>query len=257
MSKLSDFTINEPRPLPVIILADTSGSMSVNGKIEALNSAIEEMIGAFRFDEDGRAEIHVSVITFGGIAAQVHLPLTPAHEVVCPPLAAHGPTPMGHSFQLATSLIEDREQVPSRAYTPAIILISDGVPTDDWERPLAELLASERATRAARFALAIGDDANRDTLKAFLDHPENRVFEAHEADEIHQFFQFVTMSVTQRMRSRNPDEIPATSPMSATPTMAKSETAEAVSQEQETDQDREEETGEKSQEDNTEEYNWF
>lgn len=257
MSKFSDFTTNKPRPLPVIILADTSGSMSVNGKIEALNSAIEEMVEDFRSVEDSRAEIHVSVITFGGVAAQVHLPLTPASEVDYPPLAAYGPTPMGHSFQLATSLIEDQEQVPSRAYTPAIILISDGVPTDDWRQPLEGLLESKRAARAARFALAIGDDANRDTLEAFLDHPENRVFEADEAHEIHQFFQFVTMSVNQRMRSRNPDEIPSTSPMSDVSTMPNPEADDEVSQKQGTDQDCEDGTGDKSQEGNTGEYNWF
>lgn len=34
MNQLKDFTIAEARPLPVVILADVSGSMSVDGKIE-------------------------------------------------------------------------------------------------------------------------------------------------------------------------------------------------------------------------------
>ena len=44
MTTLSDFTIATPRPLPVIVLADISGSMSENGKIDSLNQALEEMI---------------------------------------------------------------------------------------------------------------------------------------------------------------------------------------------------------------------
>ena len=41
MSKLKEFVMASARPLPVIILADISGSMSTNGKIDALNDAIE------------------------------------------------------------------------------------------------------------------------------------------------------------------------------------------------------------------------
>ena len=37
MSSLKKFAVATPRPLPVIVLADTSGSMGENGKIEALN----------------------------------------------------------------------------------------------------------------------------------------------------------------------------------------------------------------------------
>ena len=47
MSKLKEFVMASARPLPVIILADISGSMSTNGKIDALNDAIAEMIETF------------------------------------------------------------------------------------------------------------------------------------------------------------------------------------------------------------------
>ena len=41
MSSLKKFAVATPRPLPVIVLADTSGSMGENGKIEALNAAMK------------------------------------------------------------------------------------------------------------------------------------------------------------------------------------------------------------------------
>ena len=40
-TKLKGFAAPQSRPLPVIVLADISGSMSVNGKIDALNEALK------------------------------------------------------------------------------------------------------------------------------------------------------------------------------------------------------------------------
>ena len=47
MSRLKSFTLQAARPLPVILLADVSGSMGVQGKIQALNLAVQEMLTAF------------------------------------------------------------------------------------------------------------------------------------------------------------------------------------------------------------------
>src|SRR5690606_12720836 len=55
MSKLKEFTMSSARPLPVIVLADVSGSMSANGKIDALNDAVSEMIATFAEEDDTRA----------------------------------------------------------------------------------------------------------------------------------------------------------------------------------------------------------
>ncbi len=61
------FAAKSARPIPVIILADTSGSMSVDGKIDALNQALGHMINTFKGESRLNAEIHLSVITFGRI----------------------------------------------------------------------------------------------------------------------------------------------------------------------------------------------
>ena len=212
MSKLKEFTVSSARPLPVIVLADVSGSMSANNKIEALNDAVAEMITTFAEEDDSRAEIHVSVITFGRDGAALHKPLQLANETEWEPMEASGRTPMGEAFTLAQQMIEDRDTIPSRAYRPTLVLVSDGVPTDDWRGPLDQLLQSERASKAMRFAMGIGADADKDTLTAFLADDEGRVFEAHEAREIKNFFRWVTMSVTTRSRSANPDSVISVEP---------------------------------------------
>ena len=204
MTTPKEFTISSARPLPVILMADVSGSMAADGKIDALNSAVAEMQAAFAEEEDGRAEIHLAIVTFGGTAS-LHVPLTPAGDVQWAPMQASGQTPMGAALDIVTDLVEDRDRVPSRAYRPTIVLVSDGLPNDEWEGPLKRLLGSERAAKAQRFALGIGADADHDVLRKFLDDPEARVFEAHEAREIRKFFRWVTMSVTSRSRSGQPN----------------------------------------------------
>ncbi len=66
MSSLKKFAMATPRPLPVIVLADTSGSMGENGKIEAPNAAMKGMVSTFAKESRLRAEIQVGLITFGG-----------------------------------------------------------------------------------------------------------------------------------------------------------------------------------------------
>ena len=172
------------RPLPVLLLADISGSMSVDGKIGALNDAVIEMLAAFAEEDDSRAEIHVAVITFGAGGARLHQPLAPASSVTWSRMAAAGNTPMGAAFALATAMIEDRSQIPSRAYRPTLILVSDGQPNDDWQSPPPRLLSLERAVKAARFALGSGDDVDIDMLRRSLARPDGRVFQVHEARDI-------------------------------------------------------------------------
>jgi len=206
MSALGSFTVANARPLPVIILADTSGSMSENGKLQALNTALADMTQSFAQDVDGRAEIHIAIITFGD-RAKVHQSLTPAAGMQFKPLVAAGKTPMGEAFDLARELIEDRQQVPGRAYSPVIILASDALPNDGtrWEEALDRLLSSDRAKKAQRFALGIGAGVDATALRRFVADPSVKIYGAADAAEIAKFFRWVTMSVSSRSRRPDPE----------------------------------------------------
>lgn len=207
MSQIKEFTTSAARPLPVFLLADVSGSMAGEGKIAALNQAIREMLATFATAEELRAEIHIAIITFGD-QARLHLPLQPAAQARWVDLVAAGSTPMGRAMELAAELLEDKEQIPARAYRPTVILVSDGQPTDSWDQGLMQLTQQGRAQKADRMALAIGADADEAMLKRFLGTPEKRVFRAEDTRKIKEFFQLATMSVTMRSRSINPNQVP-------------------------------------------------
>jgi uncharacterized protein YegL len=208
---MQQFAVATARPLPVIILADVSGSMTQDNNIGALNAALKDFLSTLSKESRLNAEIQVSIITFGGSKAEVHVPLTPAWQInQTDDLVASGGTPMGGAFELALEMIENKEIIPSRAYKPTIVLISDGIPTDNWESSFNKLKNSDRAQKASRMAMAIGAGADKHMLKAFVNDLEaTEVFEAHNAKEIHRFFRVVSMSVSSRSQSNTPNQLPA------------------------------------------------
>lgn len=203
---IQDIQVTQARPLPVFVLADISGSMAEAGKIGGLNQGVRELVAALASAGELFAQPQVGVITFGGTAARVHQQLTPAVDVHWADMNASGMTPMGGAFALVREQIEDRTVVPSNAYRPVLVLVSDGQPNDAWETALDDLLVSERGAKADRFALAIGPDANRAMLERFTGSRE-RVLLVDEAKGILRFFRFVTMSVLNRSRATHPNQL--------------------------------------------------
>lgn len=197
----------QPKPLPVILLLDGSGSMSVSGKIEALNEAVQVMIRQFAEEAQKDREIWVSIILFNGDGARVHTPYTPVQELQTKGFAtlqADGYTPLGGALTLAKEMIEDKGKTPSRAYRPAVILVSDGEPNDEWEEPMQAFMEG-RSAKCQRFAMPIGPDANRSrAIRQFLgDDCIENLFYADKAADIAHAFNCITMSVSQRVRSRD------------------------------------------------------
>lgn len=206
---IEQFFLHTARPLPVFLLIDTSGSMDEPGKIDAVNQAVRTMVNTLADESGYQADLQLSLITFGGLTATLHQPLVPAGEVNFVPLTAKGRTPMGGALRLLRELIEDQSVVPSRAYRPTVLLVSDGIPTDNFEEALEEFNNSPRASKALRFSMIIGDDPGDEgatVLRNFMGSEDAVVFHAQEAREVRKAFKFVTMSVTARTRSATPDQ---------------------------------------------------
>jgi len=211
---MKEFTVDQARPLPVFLLLDASGSMAESGKIDALNRAVEEMLATFAAEPDARAVIQIGAITFGG-SVRVHLPPLVAEQAKAKwkPLVAQGHTSLGETLSTLLVMLEDKNCVPSRSYRPTLVLLSDGQPNDEWQAPLKQLLESARASKAARMAMAIGADADVQMLQSFLNSPESKVFQAHQARDIHKFFKWVTMSITVRSRRATPNRVAPVDPL--------------------------------------------
>lgn len=243
----TQFIVAKAKPLPVIFLLDTSGSMSIvvnpdevvrtgrkaivdgqqveyveggRSRIDLLNEAVRTMLANFKKEESQSTEFLVSVISFGGTATVIQRPAS-ASASAFTHLTASGMTPLGSALNLAKNLVEDKESTPSRAYRPLVVLVSDGEPDHGWEGPLADFIGTGRSAKCDRMALGIGEEAiaghGRKALERFVEGTGHPIFEAKDASEIHKFFEFVTMSVVTRSQSQNPNDLSATLGAMATP----------------------------------------
>ena len=243
-----NFTTPKAKPLPVILLIDMSDSMNIvvdpenvirtgktafvdgqhvefveggTTKMQILNEAVKKMIDAFAEEEKMETEILVSIITFGD-TAELHLPLTNASGIEWQDVSAFGETALGAALKLAKEQVENKEIIPSRAYRPTIILVSDGAPTDDWKVAMESFVHEGRSSKCFCLAMGIGDDADKNVLNMFIENTPclaqsgetevpNKIFCANDAESIHKFFEKVTMSVTIRSKSSNPNQPPSVS----------------------------------------------
>lgn len=213
---ISSFIKKEGRSLPVFILLDVSGSMK-GEKIETVNVALKEMINSFKKIENPKGVIELCLIAFGNQKADVVKPLSQISDNDVYTFEANGNTPMGMAFDKVREMIEDSSVVSSRSYTPTIVLISDGNPTDydaegksleeimSWDS-LAALHSGTRCSKATKLAMGIGNDVDNNILKAFINNAEIPVISARDNKTISKFFEWVTMSISVRSVSANPNQ---------------------------------------------------
>ena len=196
------------RPLHFIWLLDCSGSMAEGGKIQALNNAIREVVPAMRSAAEGNPEVqfYVRAIKFSSGASWHVADALELSQFKWVDLQADGETDMGQAFALAA---EELRSLPTdaRLLPPVLVLVSDGKPTDDWKGALQALLDVPWGKRAVKQAIAIGQDADFDTLQKFIDNRERQVLRADSAEQLVKWIKWVSTSVTATPPGK---EMPAT-----------------------------------------------
>jgi uncharacterized protein YegL len=184
------------RPLHFIWIADSSGSMSQDGKIQALNTAIHEAIPHMQkvADENPNAQVLVRALKFSN-GAQWHISQpTDVADFRWTDLEAEGVTDMGK----ALSMVAEQLTIPpmtDRALPPVLVLISDGQPTDDYKKGLQELMDQPWGKKAVRIAIAIGTDADLDVLQKFIGNPEILPLQANNPESLVKYIRWVSTVV--------------------------------------------------------------
>jgi len=231
--------VPKAKPMPILLLLDVSGSMNeivdpenvrgtgqtvendgqtwevVEGgtaKIEILNDAVKKMINSMANDEKMEIEFLVSIITFGD-KAEIFLQPTKVSDIKWTNMTADGSTAMGDAFSKVKKMLDDKGIIPSRAYRPMVVLVSDGEPTDSWEKPLEALINEGRSSKCFFMAMGIGEKPGIQVLERFISKTpflgnnrniKNTVFHATDAETIHEFFQKVSVTATASINAGNP-----------------------------------------------------
>jgi uncharacterized protein YegL len=190
------------RPLHCFILADCSGSMK-GEKMQALNFAIADMLphlAAWERDQE-QAAVFVRVIAFATEPAwHVAEPTSPA-SLRWTPLTSveRGLTNMAPVFEMVADALAPG-QLERRALRPAVMLVTDGLPTDPPERfdgALDALLSCRAGKAALRLAVAIGRDAKSEALTRFIGDPAVPVLVADSTDEIAERLVVASLAVSR------------------------------------------------------------
>jgi uncharacterized protein YegL len=186
------------RPLHFIFLLDASGSMAVDGKIEALNQAIRDALPHLRdlASQNPFVEILVRAIVFADGSRWHIADPTPVHDVSWPPVTAGGYTDLGSALVKVAEVLKV-PPMEARAFPPVLVVVSDGRPTDDFEAGLERLMAEPWGRRAVRLAIAIGADADLDVLARFIGDPDIPPFTAHDPEQLAYLVRFVSTAASQ------------------------------------------------------------
>lgn len=170
------------KTLKIFVLADTSEAMSVGGRIESLNAAMEEVIPELREAQENNvfADMQIQVIDFSTGAQFVDGEVQCVNDFTWRPMVASGDRDLGTGLRLLKESLSV-ERMGLSGIPPVVILMMCGTPTDDCMTVLNELNQSPwgKARRTTRVGIAIGEDADRDVLATFTGNIET-VFAANQ-----------------------------------------------------------------------------
>jgi uncharacterized protein YegL len=159
-----------PTPrVPICLVLDCSGSMA-GEPIQALNGGVQLLMSEIDKDEVAKLAAEVAVVSFGGSVQKV-LDFVQHDQHDIPPLTATGGTPMGEAVNLALDLLDERKRkyqsVGMTYYQPWLVLMTDGVPTDDITYAASKVSNLVKQKKLTIFPIGVGDGSALETLRKF------------------------------------------------------------------------------------------
>ncbi|KKO90780.1 tellerium resistance protein TerY [Sphingobacterium sp. Ag1] len=181
------------RRLPVYLLLDTSGSMT-GEPIEAVKNGVQMMMHSLRQNPQAIETAFVSIITFDSDVKQI-VPLTDLASFQMVDIKASGVTSLGAALALLADKLETEVTTTTLEqkgdWKPLIFVMTDGIPTDNWQQGYSKL-------KAVNKGLIVGCAAGQGADDAILRQITNSVVRLDSADSesISKFFQWVTASIS-------------------------------------------------------------
>lgn len=206
------------RVMPLIFMVDTSGSMG-GAKIASLNTAVREALNDVGeiSKNNSDAQIKVAALEFSSGADWMYDRLIEAESFQWQDLSAAGLTSFGAACtELNEKLSRSHGWMaePTGTRAPAIILLSDGEPTDEWGHALEKLKGNQWFKVACKIAIAIGDDADKNVLAEFTGNMES-VITVHDVESLKKMIKAV--SITSSMVNSQSSSVGGNNPGGTTP----------------------------------------
>ena len=179
----------------LFFIVDTSGSM-YGSKIGVVNTVMNEVLPELRTIGGADTEIKIAVLKFSGTCQwmynePVSVESFQWNSIIDPT----GMTYLGAACKELNSKLSRKVwmNAPSLSYAPAIILLSDGIPNDDWEIQVSNLKKNSWFKHALKFAIAIGDDCDKSVLTTFTGDSE-AVVQVNNGKALAKMLRFIAVS---------------------------------------------------------------
>jgi len=184
------------RRLPIYILIDCSESM-IGEPLAAVNRGLQQLCTDLKSDPVAIETAWLSVITFDSRARQI-VPLTDVVQFAPPSLSVGPGTSMGAAFDLLVQRLkkEVRKNIPTQKgdWKPIVFLLTDGMPTDDWQKALKQFKKATSRMMVNIIAVGCGEDVDVDVLRAVT--PNVLLMKQVSPGGFAAFFKWVSASVS-------------------------------------------------------------
>lgn len=205
MARYENDLISNPTPrCACILLLDTSVSMlepQERPAIESLKDGVRHFIDEIQNDDFARCAVDLGIVTFGG-AVRTILPLGTTEFIRSVDLEPSGNTPMGRAVEAALDMLEQRKASYRESgvsfYQPWIVLISDGVPTDNWSGAALRMKHLANQRKLVTIGVGVGN-CDLHILSQFCGSHSPAA--SLESIEFRKFFQWLSQSMIRVSQS--------------------------------------------------------
>jgi uncharacterized protein YegL len=199
--------------------------MAAGGRIQALNTAIEETLPQLREDslDHPQAHLFVRALTFADRPAWLNPAPVPVEQFRWERIQAmpQGLTELGSAVMELVPVMRELGQ-SGRGFAPVLVLVSDGKPTHAFgptlDEAMAALVAEPWGAASVRMAVGIGEDADLTALARFIDNPERQPLLASNQTDLVAMIQWASRQASRAAANpTSPETSPATQPIPSGP----------------------------------------
>ena len=167
--------------------------------IEQVKNGVQMLVSALRQDPYALETAYLSVITFSSTASEA-VPLTELTAFQVPALTASGATSLGDALSLVANLASTQLSKTTASskgdWKPMVFLMTDGAPTDDWEKGLQRF-------KQERWGIVVGCAVNNGDVTVLQKIAGDAVVKLDTSDSsaMSKFFKWVSASVSNNSKA--------------------------------------------------------
>jgi len=186
------------REMVLYFIIDQSGSMA-GTKMGSVNTAIREVIPELKTVGGADVDLKVAVLLFSNGCRWMHSAPVSVENFAWNNIEAAGVTDLGAACIELNSKLSQKDgfmKSPSGSVAPALFLMSDGMPSDNYLDGIEKLKNNNWYKNAIKIAVAIGDDADTEVLAKFTGTPE-AVITVYTPEALKKMIRFVSITSAQ------------------------------------------------------------